>query len=214
MSRKWKLRKGHDTLVIVRRADLFPDDLVFMGLRIQAADLDCWLADPLARQTVVEIYEAVNGRTLRNLNQANSDELRRGVRPRLEQAFQRRELIAVRVPPSFTTQSPAQEVAAREAAAVPVAGRAPVTRPKTWIEIKLVDDEGRPVPGVRYRIELPDGDFQEGTLDGAGHARVEDIEPGTCRVTFPDLDRESWEPVAADLAAAAPAPEQSGTATT
>ena len=56
----------------------------------------------------------------------------------------------------------------------------------TWVEIELVDMAGKPVPHARYRIELPDGQFQEGTL-----ARADEIEPGTCWISFPDYDKDS-----------------------
>jgi len=77
--------------------------------------------------------------------------------------------------------------------------RAPVTdedrqRQRSWIEIDLVDEENNPVPGERYRITLPDGEtVAEGTLDENGFARVDGIEPGTCRVCFPEIDRDAWE---------------------
>ena len=63
---------------------------------------------------------------------------------------------------------------------------------KTFIEIEMVDDKGRPVPDLAYRIEAPDGKQYEGTLDADGKARVDDIEPGNCRITFPDLDKDAW----------------------
>lgn len=65
---------------------------------------------------------------------------------------------------------------------------------KTWIAIELLDDEGQPVPGKAYRIELPDGRKVEGQLDAKGTAGVNGIDPGTCQVTFPDLDAKSWKP--------------------
>jgi hypothetical protein len=65
---------------------------------------------------------------------------------------------------------------------------------KSWIEITLVDMEGKPVPGMRYRITPPGGDApQEGALNEFGQAGYYEIEPGTCKVTFPDLDAEAWE---------------------
>lgn len=62
-----------------------------------------------------------------------------------------------------------------------------------WIEIELVDEDDQPVPGARYAITLPDGSVADGTLDAKGFARVEGFEPGSCQVTFPDLDQEAWE---------------------
>jgi type VI secretion system secreted protein VgrG len=66
---------------------------------------------------------------------------------------------------------------------------------KHWIEIQLVGEDGKPVPGHPYRITLPDGStVAQGTLDGNGSARVENIDPGNCKVTFPNLDKDAWEP--------------------
>jgi hypothetical protein len=65
-------------------------------------------------------------------------------------------------------------------------------RETTWIAIRLVDDQGNPVPYKRYRIETPEGTTREGILDDQGRARVDGIEPGTCQVTFPGLDSRLW----------------------
>ncbi len=65
---------------------------------------------------------------------------------------------------------------------------------KHWIEIELVDEDGNPVPGEPYKITLPDGTtVADGTLNEKGWARVENIDPGTCEVTFPTLDKETWD---------------------
>lgn len=63
----------------------------------------------------------------------------------------------------------------------------------TWIEIELIDEDDNPVPSERYEVELPDGSVARGTLDHRGFARIEGIEPGTCRISFPDLDQDAWE---------------------
>ncbi len=63
----------------------------------------------------------------------------------------------------------------------------------SWIEIELVDEAGKPVPGEKYSIKLPDGRTESGTLDGKGFARVAPIDPGTCDVSFPDLDKDAWK---------------------
>lgn len=65
---------------------------------------------------------------------------------------------------------------------------------KSWIEIMLVDMEGKPMPGVLYRITPPGGGApQEGTLNEFGQAGYYQIEPGTCKITFPDLDQDAWD---------------------
>jgi hypothetical protein len=64
---------------------------------------------------------------------------------------------------------------------------------KAWIEIMLVDMEGKPVPGVRYRITQPGGEITEGNLNQFGQAGVYQIDPGNCKITFPELDGEAWE---------------------
>jgi hypothetical protein len=78
-----------------------------------------------------------------------------------------------------------------EEAPPPGSARAPQAA-LTWIEIRLVGEDDGPIPGQRYRIELPDGSVRGGQLDGEGRARVEEIPPGSCQVTFPDLDAEAW----------------------
>ncbi|PZR73832.1 MAG: type VI secretion system tip protein VgrG [Chthoniobacterales bacterium] len=65
---------------------------------------------------------------------------------------------------------------------------------KHWIEIELVGEDGKPIPGETYLITLPDGKTQDGTLDDKGLARVDGIDPGTCKVTFPNLDKDAWKP--------------------
>jgi hypothetical protein len=66
----------------------------------------------------------------------------------------------------------------------------------SWIEIEIVGEDDEPIPGEKYRIILPDGEtFADGTLDEKGFARVEGFEKGTCKVCFPDLDKEAWEKI-------------------
>lgn len=64
---------------------------------------------------------------------------------------------------------------------------------KAWIEIILVDAEGKPMPRVKYRITPPSGEPVEGRLNEHGQAGVYQIEPGNCKITFPDLDKDAWE---------------------
>lgn len=63
---------------------------------------------------------------------------------------------------------------------------------KTWIEIKLVDEQGDPVPGERYEVKVPDGSVATGTLDEKGYAKINGIDPGSCDISFPNLDKSAW----------------------
>lgn len=77
----------------------------------------------------------------------------------------------------------------------PATAAAPESSSKlTWIEVHLVDQNRKPVPGRRYRIKLTDGSTQEGTLDSQGRVRFDGIPPGQCMVCFPDIHGNEWEP--------------------
>jgi|SRR5580658_8118459 hypothetical protein len=64
---------------------------------------------------------------------------------------------------------------------------------KTWVGFRLVDMEGNPVGGKQYRAKLSDGSIKQGTLDDSGRVRFDGIPPGTCTISFIDLDKEAWE---------------------
>ncbi len=94
---------------------------------------------------------------------------------------------------ALTTISPAKKSAASSAPTHNPASEE--NKDKThWIEINLVDDKGKPVAGEAYKVTLPDGStVADGTLDEKGHARVEHIDPGNCKITFPNLDKDAWK---------------------
>ena len=63
-----------------------------------------------------------------------------------------------------------------------------------WIEIELLDDAGKPVANELYVVELPDGSAIQGRTGSDGRARVDGVDPGTAKVSFPDLDKASYTP--------------------
>jgi hypothetical protein len=65
---------------------------------------------------------------------------------------------------------------------------------KSWIAIALFDAENKSVPGEDYKIVLPDGTSIEGNLDGKGRAKIQGIDPGTCKISFPNRDKNAWNP--------------------
>lgn len=80
-----------------------------------------------------------------------------------------------------------------ETAAPPPAPVKKEEEKKAWIEIVLVDMDGNPMPGVRYIITPPSGEPKEGYLNEHGQGGYYEIEQGTCKVSFPDLDKDAWE---------------------
>ncbi len=62
----------------------------------------------------------------------------------------------------------------------------------TWIEVVLVDQDGKVVPGEKYQIKLPDGSMMEGVLDGKGKVRFDSIVEGQATISFPDIDAREW----------------------
>lgn len=85
--------------------------------------------------------------------------------------------------------TPLQDEEAAKAAKPPAS-----TEPEHWIEIELLDDDGKPVANERWFVELPDGSQKSGRTDGQGRARVDGVDPGTAKVSFPDLDKKLYQP--------------------
>jgi type VI secretion system secreted protein VgrG len=83
--------------------------------------------------------------------------------------------------------------AQQQRAEIPFKPSSFVHEEKSRVEIELTDEEGNPVAGEKYKITLPDGSVKTGTLDQNGYARVAGIDPGTCEVTFPNLDKDAWD---------------------
>jgi uncharacterized Zn-binding protein involved in type VI secretion len=85
----------------------------------------------------------------------------------------------------------------RPASALPSSARAGATsqtsQKKTWVAFKLVDDAGKAVVGEKYRLLLPDGSTRDGLTDIKGEVRVDGTDPGSCKISFPDLDENDWK---------------------
>ena len=67
----------------------------------------------------------------------------------------------------------------------------PPEKLKDFIEIKLLDDNQKPIANAPYELALPDGRVVKGRLDGNGFARVDGVPSGECTVTFTEHDGAS-----------------------
>lgn len=91
-------------------------------------------------------------------------------------------------------QQPAKTTPLQDEQAAKAAKPPAQAEPEHWIEIELLDDEGKPVANERWFVELPDGSQKSGRTDGQGRARVDGVDPGTAKVSFPDLDKKMYQP--------------------
>ena len=57
-----------------------------------------------------------------------------------------------------------------------------------FVAFRLVDQDGQPVPRRAVHLVLADRSEQEGFVDGEGRFRLDGVAPGSCKLTFPDLD--------------------------
>jgi len=61
----------------------------------------------------------------------------------------------------------------------------------TWIEIQIVDEEGKPLIGETYEFTKTDGAVAKGATT-ASALRGEQIPPGKCKLKLPDLHKNGW----------------------
>jgi hypothetical protein len=56
----------------------------------------------------------------------------------------------------------------------------------------VLDDQGEPRQGDRYKLKLPDGRVLEGTIGGKGLISLHGIDPGQVELTITSLDSAVW----------------------
>jgi uncharacterized Zn-binding protein involved in type VI secretion len=53
-----------------------------------------------------------------------------------------------------------------------------------YLELRLKDDQGKPMANKKFRLYLSNGEIRDGQLDANGYAKVEKIPPGNVRVSI------------------------------
>lgn len=61
-----------------------------------------------------------------------------------------------------------------------------------WIHVVVVDEEDRPLAGVRYRIELTDGRVRDGRTDANGGIYFDGMPTGDCKISLVECDEQAW----------------------
>ena len=187
MPNEWLIKDFSAAYIIFRWRHLDPEEKALEYLPT-ASILSSWAQNLQSQQFIREMYESAYGRPIGTaLDLSRNQEIVR----QLEEAFRRRLLVCLRVPRVVHGA-----ISEKEEGAPPPPPTPPPPRPtktKTWIEVELVDDKGKPMVGERYRIELPDGSREEGKLDSKGRALINNLDPGECQISFPDIDGREWQ---------------------
>ncbi|MCB9897645.1 MAG: type VI secretion system tip protein VgrG [Planctomycetes bacterium] len=64
---------------------------------------------------------------------------------------------------------------------------------KSFLSFELRDAADNPVAHEPYKVTLPDGTFVEGRTDADGKVRLEGLDPGSCDISFPLIDKSEWQ---------------------
>lgn len=186
MHSKWRVGTFPDEVWIVPSAGAaMPAGAAVISPENAGFRVDEWFPEGgLARELLSDIHEEIGGAFV-----ARPEISIHGLRATLREALRSGVLRAFRVPVTFASS------AAHKAPEKPSDPEPPPAEKKTWIAIELVDDADppNPVPYKKYRVELPDGSIREGMLDDKGYAKIAGIDPGTCKVSFPQIHGEDWD---------------------
>jgi hypothetical protein len=81
----------------------------------------------------------------------------------------------------------ASSASERKAHDAPPSAPAPsvTAEPKSWIGVKLVSTDGKPLTGLRLEFTSADGAVRTLSTDSKGEVRVDDIPAGNCKIALP-----------------------------
>ena len=157
---------------------------------VAATMVAAWSHHPEAWPLLLELFGDLSGSDLRA---PSARDVESALVPRLCEAIQRGDLVALREPMSkFTLKVPPQ----RPPPPAPKPARKVID--KHFLDVTIVDDGGTPLVGRRYRLQLPSGIKEEGRLDASARIFKPNVDEGTAR--FWILPEEDKAIEAADVA--------------
>ena len=182
MRKTWRLSGGADTLVIIHRSDIKKDEDPVKPVFLRSC-LDRWLADPLSRKTILDIYQSIGGAIITGADKLSPQRIHRYIKPHLEAAFLRGDFVAVRPPrsPSIAGQKEVQDLKPPSASV-----EKKQEKEKTWIKLRVIEDKSnRPIMGLKLTITAPNGAVVNSVTNSDGTIEIKDINDGVCTVTSP-----------------------------
>jgi hypothetical protein len=67
-------------------------------------------------------------------------------------------------------------------------------KPKHWIGVRVVDEKGKPVVGVKIKLKLPNGNISEDTSDKNGkYTTGKALPAGSCDISLPEEFDLEWK---------------------
>jgi hypothetical protein len=191
--RIWRL--GANTLCL--RADIGPEDKIIDP--IPARWIDEWVRNSAAANLLRSLLQQTSVASMVGATPRDALEATKRLREAILQAVNRREIVALRRESGISAQSGGGSPVNNQAPPSPRQVRnnalppPPPKEEKTWVEFRLVNDDGKPMPGARYKLKVTDGSVREGNLDDNGSVRVQNLDPGMCTISFLDYDQREWK---------------------
>jgi hypothetical protein len=183
LSQRWVITRPH-ALTLEERSNL-------AGRSDAAWMVDKWCNDVNSWPDMLQLYEEITGDRLRP---PTTEDRQYRVIPRLQRAFLHGELVALKLPVSGGIKTKAKQETGihgrkpdelpSEPPPPPKSRKPSVISEKTFLDVQLLDEDDKPVVGRKYKLELPDGRVEQGTLGADGRIRKTNIDPGTGRLTI------------------------------
>ena len=179
----WRFWTSFGEVLVVRGWDRQAgDEALALQQAFARGALDDWLRDPAQRTSLLALYGDLVGAAPYLV----PIEATPGLAARLARALEQGEIVALRVPGASVSGGGGGTKKDEKKDDPPPA------KEKTWIRIKVIDPDDKPVAGIAYAMKVPDGSSRSGKVDGDGEADIDGIDPGMCELSLDDLDGGDW----------------------
>lgn len=145
---------------------------------------------------IVDLYEDLAESVVRPLSEVQIDS---EVLPRIFQAIRDHEVVVLKTSlfdePKKRDDRPivSRAPAPAPSPTTPRIGR--LIKEKSFLDVSVVNEQGDPLGGTLYKVQLPDGRSEQGELDGSARVFKPNIDPGTARFS---LHKSATPPIPVD----------------
>ena len=173
--------------------------------------LDSWIHEPSVGPALVDLYEEISGDLMIARTTADVQEW---ILPALKHAFRTGHLVALRssLLDQATKAHTEEETSKEEGVVHQGTNLEPPDLPgpsgprilrrvseKTFLDVTIVDTQGRPMSGRKFKLQLPNGMTEKGVLGADGRLSRSNIDPGTA---YLKILQDEGEPILSEEEAA------------